>query len=222
MTLSSLRLSHRRRFYKVLREPLLVDFFSSSSGNPVIDPHLVGDLLVCVGTHANSNAEITTPTGWTQWLTASGNLASMKVVYKIATTTSETIDWASLATGTRAGWVFRDAKIGSIAITNGAALTAMSYPSLSIATPSVLCSFVHTRNNQTSLEAAVGQVGWNTRIHNNTVGTPGRLIQDTGATTLPNTDLSLQTLLSSYAGGADTYDTAPNGNNVCVFSIQGK
>lgn len=195
----------------VYQPPVLISSPTSQSGNPAFTGHQVGDLLVAIAANSNahSGAAPVATGGWTVWdsLFESTN-RSISLVYKIATTTSETISW-DIANGVRQNHVFRNAAIDNRILITAASSTTLDWPELTPIEPdSIVCTYVMSRNSQTAVTAVeLGGSYTNTATRN---AVPAGLAQ----TSSPN-------LVSTFNPANGTFDTISSGHMVAVFSVKG-
>jgi hypothetical protein len=197
--------------------PSLVGGAGNGTGNPTLPAHQANDLIIDV-TSSGSSTTPPAPTAASAfeseailWDNQSHgtNSAAISAYYRVASASGRTTNWTG-ANGQRYSWVFRNAAIDQIAITEGTG-TTLDFPELvGMAANSLVGVYVMARVAQTNTAAvAVGLLagGFTQRV--NKLTSSAAWVGDTNVTHL-----------SSFNPANQTFDTGTNGWFALAFSVK--
>lgn len=141
-----------------ITEAPLVSYVGSASGTttPVLPSHQAGDFIICFMFRDGSTTAPALPSGWIQAATGTSTTCSYRLVYKIATSSSESVGSASTATSCvtsvyrpKSGYTI---SLGATSQGNGSS-TSITYQSLTMQAPNnLLGAFAGHRSVNTTLE----------------------------------------------------------------------
>lgn len=188
---------------------VLVGYSSDGTTNPTVPAHQGGDLIINVASTGSSTTVPTATGAGNVWLSESHSTQNAAIVaYQlVAVTSSNPVSWTG-ASGVRAVWVFRNAAIDTIQISQGTG-TTLDYDDLTGMTASSLVGLYYlSRGAQTAVSAAQPVSPALTQ----------RTARNTSVAAW--TGDSNTTLLSSFAPANTTFDTTTSGWMALDFSVK--
>ena len=174
-----------------------IGFTSTSSGNPSVATHAIGDTLVAIGVNPTSGT-LPTAAGWGIAVVSENvNAQSYTMYVMTATATNHTISWTN-ATGLKAVWVIPKGQLDTVNVSNGSSTAFSQEAQPEFTAGSFVLQFVLTNGAQTAFTAPMASsVTAGLVARTNKLSASASYAADTGAARL-----------SSLGALTGTFDTA--------------